>query len=90
MFFNVFPKDIPAIVVSAGPSLAKNKHLLKEAKGKAFIAVVDSAISTVMSMGVIPDMVFTLDYKKSKKHFTSEGLNKVPFVAENDSSSAVC
>ncbi len=88
-FFNVFSKDMPAIVVSAGPSLAKNKHLLKEAKGKALIAVVDSAISTVMSMGVTPDMVFTLDYKKSKKHFTSEGLNKVPFVAENDSSSAV-
>lgn len=88
-FANVFPKDMPAIVVSAGPSLEKNKHLLKEAKGKAFIAVVDSAISTVMSIGVIPDMVFTLDYKKSKKHFKSEGLSKVPLVAENDTNTAV-
>jgi len=88
-FINVFPKDMPVIVVSAGPSLAKNKHLLKDAKGKALIAVVDTAIPTVMSMGVTPDMIFTLDYKKSTKHFTSDGLSKVPLVAENDSSSTV-
>ncbi len=84
-FVGVFPEDMPAIVVSAGPSLAKNKHLLKEAKGKALIIVVDTAISHVMSMGVEPDIVFTADYNKPLKHFTSEGLSDIPFAVEADS-----
>ena len=84
-FVGVFPDDMPAIVVSAGPSLSKNKHLLKEAKGKALIVVVDTAIPHVMSMGVEPDMVVTADFEKPLKHFHSEGLNKIPFVVSADS-----
>ena len=50
-------EDIPAIIVSAGPSLDKNVHLLKEAKGKAFIIAVDASIRTVMQAGVQPDLI---------------------------------
>lgn len=85
-FVNLFPEDMPAIVVSAGPSLAKNKHLLKEAKGKALIIVVDTAIKQIMSMGIKPDMVISVDYAKELRHFEQEGLSDIPFVAEGDSS----
>lgn len=84
-FIGVFPEDMPAIVVSAGPSLSKNKHLLKEAKGKALILVVDTAIPYVMELGIKPDIVFTADYNKPLKHFMSEGLADIPFAVEADS-----
>lgn len=85
-FINHFPKDMPAIVVSAGPSLAKNKHLLKEAKGKALIMVVDTAINHVISMGVVPDMIITMDHAKLLKYFEGYDLSNIPFLVEPDSS----
>lgn len=63
-------EDIPAIIVSAGPSLDKNVHLLKEAKGKAFIIAVDASIRTVMQAGVQPDLLCSVD-PNSPEHFFS-------------------
>jgi hypothetical protein len=52
----------PAIVVSAGPSLRKNKHLLKEAAGRAVIIAVQTTLQPLLEMGVEPDFVTSLDY----------------------------
>jgi hypothetical protein len=54
-------KGRPAIVVSAGPSLEKNIHLLREAKGKAIIIAVDVVLPTLVPAGIIPDLVITLE-----------------------------
>lgn len=85
----MFPDDMPAIVVSAGPSLAKNVNLLREAKGKALIVVVDAAINTVVSVGIMPDMIVSIDFAKPLENFKAEGLQKVPFIANMDSNSKV-
>lgn len=85
-YVDYFPKDLPVIIVSAGPSLQKNKHLLAEAKGKALIVAVDTAISQVMSVGVKPDMVITVDFDKELKYFDCKGLDDIPFIVEPDSS----
>jgi hypothetical protein len=61
------PKDVPVIIVSAGPSLLKNVDLLKEAKGKSIIMVVDRAYETLKKHGIEPDFVIVLDAKKSIK-----------------------
>ncbi len=79
-----FPEDMPAIVVSAGPSLEKNVEMLKNAKGKAFIFVVDSAIPKVMEIGVTPDAIISVDRLKSVDNFKAEGLDEVPFFAHMD------
>lgn len=84
-FIDSFPADLPAIVVSAGPSLAKNKHLLKEAKGKALIVVVDTAINHILDMGVEPDMIVTMDHGKHLKYFKGHDLSNIPFVIIPDS-----
>ncbi len=84
-YINVFPEDMPAIVVSAGPSLKKNIHLLKEAKGKALIMAVDTAISHVLAAGIEPDMVITVDFAKYLHYFEDERLKDVGFVVEPDS-----
>ncbi len=52
---------LPAILVAAGPSLDKNVKLLAEAKDKALIIAVDSALPTLVANGVMPDLVGTID-----------------------------
>lgn len=54
-------KNIPAIIVSAGPSLDKNIHLLKKAKKRAFIIAVDASVRAVINSGVIPDLLCSVD-----------------------------
>lgn len=64
---------IPVIIVSAGPSLDKNVHLLEQAKGKAFIIVVDAALRAMNRVGVQPDMICTIDPKVPDRFY--EGVN---------------
>ncbi|MBD5095459.1 MAG: motility associated factor glycosyltransferase family protein [Lachnospiraceae bacterium] len=78
------PVDMPAIVVSAGPSLAKNVHLLEKAKGKAFIICTDTAINAVLATGIKPDMVIGVDYEKPLELFMAQGLSDIPFLADTD------
>lgn len=54
-------KNRPAIIVSAGPSLDKNVHLLAQAKGKAVILAVDSALPTLVAHKIMPDFVGSID-----------------------------
>lgn len=63
-FVNAFPKDMPAILVAAGPSLSKNIQVLKEAKNKAFILCVDTAFRRLMAEGIDPDAVIGVDSRK--------------------------
>ncbi|MFH1673053.1 MAG: 6-hydroxymethylpterin diphosphokinase MptE-like protein [Pseudomonadota bacterium] len=51
----------PAIVVSGGPSLSSNIGLLKEAKGKACIIAVDTALQPLLQNEVEPDFVVSVD-----------------------------
>lgn len=61
--FNKF-KDIPALVVGAGPSLDKNVALLKNIKNKAVIISVDRALGLLLPLGITPHLVPSLDYSE--------------------------
>lgn len=65
---------IPAIIVSAGPSLDKNVRELKRAEGKALIIVVDAALRTVLKAGVHPDIVCTIDPEAPDRFFENLDL----------------
>jgi hypothetical protein len=52
----------PAIIVSAGPSLNKNIHLLKEVQGKVFIISAYSAIKTLEANDIKPDLFIWLRF----------------------------
>ena len=60
---NMFPK-VPAILVSTGPSLGKNIHLLKEAQDKAIIIATAQALRSLLAYGVKPDFICTIDFGK--------------------------
>ncbi|CAN5535501.1 hypothetical protein BH09PLA1_BH09PLA1_17030 [soil metagenome] len=81
----------PAIIVSAGPSLRKNMHLLKDAQGKSVIIAVQTTLQPLMEIGVRPQFVTSLDYhdictrffEKLPKDLTTE------LIAEPKASNAV-
>lgn len=54
-------KGKPAIIVSTGPSLNKNKHLLKGLENKAVIICPDASLKILMDMGVKPHLVTSLE-----------------------------
>ena len=56
-------RDIPVIIVSAGPSLMKNMQHLNDAKGKAVIVTVDHAVKTLDANGIHTDFVAKTDPK---------------------------
>lgn len=77
----VIPKAIPAIVVSAGPSLSNNIMELKKAVGKAFIIAVDTAVKPLVKAGIIPDMFAMLDGKKPLELVEVDEVREIPMVA---------
>lgn len=77
----VIPRDIPGIVVAAGPSLNKNIKELKKAKGKAFIVAVDTAIKPLLEEGIVPDLFATIDGKKPLMLVEREDAKEIPLMS---------
>ncbi|HEF6238348.1 TPA: motility associated factor glycosyltransferase family protein, partial [Campylobacter jejuni] len=65
-----------AIVVSAGPSLAKQLPLLKAYQDKAVIFCADGALSMLEKEGIVPDYVTNLDYSDWPIKFFQNKENK--------------
>ncbi len=74
--------NIPAIIVSAGPSLDKNVHELKKAQGRSFIIVVDAALRTVIKAGIRPNLVYSLDYKVPDYFFEGIDMDGLIWICE--------
>lgn len=87
---DVLPKDeVPAIVVSAGPSLNKNIETLKKAKNKAFIIAVDTAIKPLVSHGIVPDMYAIVDGVKPLELVEVEESRYIPLITTLQASKAI-
>lgn len=59
-FFNCC-KDVPVIVVGAGPSMNKTMPLLKKVKNNLIIIAVDSIYKNLIKNDIIPDFVVSVD-----------------------------
>lgn len=77
-------RGVPAIVVSAGPSLRRNQHLLKAAQNKAVIIAVQTTLRPLLELGVVPDYVTTLDHHTISTRFYEKLPKELPctLVAE--------
>lgn len=73
-------KDVPAIIVAAGPSLSKNINYLKEAKGKSIIICIDAAMRALARANITPDLCITIDFNKELGHFDEGDSTKVPMI----------
>ncbi|MCI9646295.1 MAG: motility associated factor glycosyltransferase family protein [Lachnospiraceae bacterium] len=78
------PKNVPAIIVGAGPSLDKNIDELKYAKGKACIIACDTALKPLIAHGIIPDLFVVVDPKKPMELFDQEEIDGIPMITGLD------
>ena len=54
-------QNMPGLVVSGGPSVDKNLHLLEHVHERAVIICVDSMLKNVMELGIKPEFVIMTD-----------------------------
>lgn len=78
------PQDRPAVIIAAGPSLKKNIHDLKDAKGRAFLIAVDTALKPLIGAGIFPDIFVTVDGNKPVELFDQEEIWKIPVLLSAD------
>lgn len=81
-------KDKPAILVSTGPSLQKNIHLLmnKEKRENYIIIAVAQALVVLLAYDITPDFICTVDYGEvNAGHFKNLYDSDVPLVCLNRS-----
>lgn len=88
-FENVDYENTPVIIVSAGPSLDKNILELKNAKGKAFIVCVDTALNSMLKEGILPDIAVTVDPHKPVALFQNMTGKNIPIVVSQFSNKDV-
>jgi len=84
-------KGRPAVIVSAGPSLRKNKHLLKGLGDRAVLIAVQTTLQPLLEMGVEPHYVTSLDYHDICTRFFEKlpPVLETELVAEPKASSAI-
>ncbi len=74
---------VPLFIVSAGPSLDKNIHELKNAQGKSLIIATDAVLSTLKKNGITPDGVVSIEriLKTYEKFYKDKELDpKTVFI----------
>ncbi len=76
----IVPKDIPAIIVSAGPSLNKNIDVLRKAKGHFFIVAVDTAVQSLLKRNILPDITITVDPEKPSSYYDHPLAKTIPCI----------
>lgn len=81
--------DLPAVLVSAGPSLDKNINQLCEIQNDVFILAVDTALNTVLNHGIIPDMTISIDGHKPVKLFENPKTKEIPIALSSRSNKKI-
>lgn len=81
----VVPKEVPVIIVAAGPSLDKNIELLRRAKGHALIFAVDTAMKYLMERDIMPDLAITIEPIKPIANYEDERCFDIPQVFDCES-----
>jgi hypothetical protein len=64
-------KGVPAVIVSAGPSLDRNIAQLTAWKGRAVIIAINRAVPALLQAGVGPDIALAIDPLNLSGHFAA-------------------
>jgi len=54
-------KNLPVVIVSAGPSLRQSLSSLQRVRSSVFVVAVDTALLPLYEAGIVPDLVYSLD-----------------------------
>lgn len=81
-------KGKPAVIVSAGPSLTKNVHLLKDVQDKFIIICGPRTIGTLIENDITPDFVCSVDPQDKVYTLMEKYIDfKIPLVFMDSSNS---
>lgn len=75
-------KDVPVVLVGAGPSLKEEIPILQKMKEYIYIFAVDSALPFLLQNDVIPDMFISIEPKKDWKYFADDRVRNIPMFAK--------
>lgn len=77
-------KDVPGILVSAGPSLQKNVHLLKGLEDKCVIMAAGTAVRILEDFGIVPHFMVGIDAGENEGKIHANVKNKdIYFIYSN-------
>ena len=77
-------KGRPCVLVSTGPSLKKNIHLLREAQGRVVIVAVAQALRVLQAYDIRPDFITTVDFGEvNMVHLKGLMDSDVPLICLN-------
>lgn len=82
-------QEMPAVLVSAGPSLDKNIDQLKKIQNSVFILAVDTALNTVLQHDIVPDMTISVDGHKPLELFKNERTKRIPIILSSQSNKKI-
>ncbi|MBL8746830.1 MAG: DUF115 domain-containing protein [Phycisphaerae bacterium] len=86
---------LPAVVVSAGPSLARNLDALADPglRDRCVIIAVQTVLKTMLARGIRPHFVTALDFHEISRRFyeglTPEDVRGITLVAETKANAAI-
>lgn len=81
---HVWEKDVPIIVIGAGPSLEEEIDTLRNAGDSAFLFAVDSALPYLLREGVVPDAYICIEADKPLLFFEDERTKQIPLFCKVD------
>ncbi|MEG0973036.1 MAG: 6-hydroxymethylpterin diphosphokinase MptE-like protein, partial [Lachnospiraceae bacterium] len=81
--------EVPAIVISAGPSLNNNIEDLRQAKGRACLIAVDTAIKPLLNRDIIPDFFVIVDGLKPTELMNHPRISEITLITASDVASGI-
>lgn len=86
---NRFDKDVPVIIVAAGPSLDLNIEKLRLAQGRAIIIATDTAMRDLNKYDIRPDFMITVDPRKPADYMEDEKCRDIPLFCGDIANRAI-
>lgn len=82
-------KDIPAIIVGAGPSIQKNIEVLKEVQERALLFSGGASITLLGNHGMVPDLCAAVDPDPPFDRFAAHKAFETPLLFQTRTSSEI-
>src|SRR5205823_2579103 len=76
-------KDIPAIIISTGPSLSKSLEALKDLQHRALLLAADASVSILLDHGIEPHFALSLERDNYCKRFFAKCSREHPKFQTN-------
>ncbi len=82
----VMPKDIPILLVGAGPSLADEIDVIKSKRDKVYVFAADSACPFLLKNDIVPDLYMSVEADRLMSYYSDDRMKDIPLIAKINTS----